>query len=81
MKTKPTSKNEASIFADSELQAHSATRKFRITAADLRVVPRMTSDQAGTGQSLLEFMQRSPLADEPNIDLIRDTHGTRQVAL
>lgn len=50
-------------------------------AADLRVVPRMTSDQAGTGQSLLEFMQRSPLADEPNIDLIRDTHGTRRTVL
>ena len=81
MNTKPTSKNEASIFADSELQAHSATRKFRITAADLRVVPRMTSDQAGTGQSLLDFMQRSPLADEPNIDLIRDTHGTRRTVL
>jgi hypothetical protein len=41
----------------------------------------MTSVQAATGQSLLDFMQRSPLADEPHIDLIRDTHSTRQVAL
>ena len=81
MNTKPTSKNEASIFADSELPAHSYTRKFRLTAADLRVVPRMTPVQAGTGQSLFDFMPRSPLADESHIDLIRDTQGTRQVAL
>ena len=69
------------VFADSELQADSVIRKSRITAADVRAVPRMTSVRAGTGQSLLDFMQRSPLADEPHIDLIRDTHSTLQVAL
>jgi hypothetical protein len=69
------------VLADIELQADSVIRKSRITAADVRAVPRMTSDEAGTGQSLLAFMQRSPLADEPHIDLIRNTHDTRRVAL
>jgi hypothetical protein len=69
------------VFADSELQADSVIRKSRITESDVRAVPHMTSVQAATGQSLLDFMQRSPLADEPHIDLIRDTHSTRQVAL
>lgn len=33
----------------------------------------------GTGQSLVDFMQRSPLADASDIELVRDTSLTREV--
>lgn len=33
----------------------------------------------GTGQSLVDFMQRSPLVDAPDIDLARDASLTREV--
>ena len=35
----------------------------------------------GTGQSLVEFMQRSPLADAPDVDFARDGSLTREVGL
>lgn len=35
----------------------------------------------GTGQSLVEFMQRSPLADAPDVDFARDASLTREVGL
>ena len=35
----------------------------------------------GTGQTLVEFMQRSPLFDSDDIDLSRDTSLTREVVL
>lgn len=35
----------------------------------------------GTGQTLVEFMQRSPLFDSDDIDLNRDTSLTREVML
>lgn len=33
----------------------------------------------GAGQSLVDFMQHSPLAEAPDIDLARDTSLTREV--
>lgn len=33
----------------------------------------------GAGQSLVDFMQRSPLAEAPDIELDRDTSLTREV--
>lgn len=35
----------------------------------------------GTGQSLVEFMQRSPLADALDVDFARDASLTREVEL
>ncbi|TSE27763.1 type II toxin-antitoxin system Phd/YefM family antitoxin [Tepidimonas aquatica] len=35
----------------------------------------------GAGQSLVEFMQRSPLLGCDDVDLTRDTSPTREVAL
>lgn len=36
---------------------------------------------SGTGQSLVEFMRRSPLFDTHDIDLQRDTSTTREMVL
>ncbi|QDD63059.1 type II toxin-antitoxin system Phd/YefM family antitoxin [Herbaspirillum seropedicae] len=36
---------------------------------------------SGAGQSLVEFMQRSPLFDQDDIDLRRDDSPTREVDL
>ncbi len=36
---------------------------------------------SGSGQSLVEFMRRSPLFDADDIDLSRDTSATRDVVL
>jgi prevent-host-death family protein len=35
----------------------------------------------GTGQSLVEFMRRSPLFDSDDVELVRDSSPTRDVAL
>jgi len=35
----------------------------------------------GAGQSLVEFMRRSPLFDTDDLDLTRDTSTTREVML
>lgn len=36
---------------------------------------------AGTGESLVEFMRRSPLYGTEDIDFVRDTSLTREAAL
>jgi prevent-host-death family protein len=36
---------------------------------------------AGTGESLVEFMRRSPLYGTEDIDFVRDTSPTREAAL